>query len=82
MTEKKIIETAKELIGKFIYDQIKDQGYTIEGIAEKANISKVTVYDIIGYRTNYTIDSFIAIIGALDLRIEIMNKLIEPEQYN
>lgn len=81
MTHPEVVITAKKLIGQYIKDMQIDSGYNVEELSRRAGLSKRTVYDIFA-GGGYTIDSFIRLLAALDLRIELMPKLIEPEQSN
>lgn len=81
MTHPEIVTKAREVFGRYIRDVQEASPYNVEELARRAGISKRTLYDIFQGK-GYTIDSFIRVLAALDLRLEIMPKMIEPEQSN
>lgn len=81
MTHPDIITKARLIIGRFLRDTQQQRGHTVEYLADRAGISRRTLYKVFNGE-GYTVDTFFAVLSALDLRIEIMPKLIEPEQSN
>jgi predicted transcriptional regulator len=81
MTHPEIVQTAKSLIGKYLKDCIQDSPYTKHQTASRAGITYADLDNILS-GGDYSMDTFIRVLAALDLRIELMPKLIEPEQSN
>lgn len=74
MTNQKVIDTAKSVIGKYLEQVRKDKKMTQLDAAEKAGMSNSIINAIEKGRGAYTVNSFIAYCGALDIHLELSEK--------
>lgn len=74
MTNQKVIDTAKNVIGKYLEQVRKDKKLTLLEAAGKAGMSNSTANAIEKGRGAYTVNSFIAYCGALDIHLELSEK--------
>ena len=66
-----IARIARIKIGESVVIMRKERGYTQEHLASMAQISKVRLIDVEKGRTDYQIDTLMAILGALQCHLDI-----------
>lgn len=65
-----IARIAREKIGEAIVIRRKELGYSQLKLAKEANISEVRVIDVEQGRTDYRIDTLLAIMGVLRMHVD------------
>ncbi len=65
---------AKRIIGEFLKEIIADEHIVVRELGRKSGVSTHIIYSILNGSANYTIDSLISILDAMNFRIEIIKK--------
>ncbi len=65
--KQQVKDTAREVLGQFLQERMKDLKMTIYQVKTKAGLHHNQVEAILEGSKNYTIDSLLAVIHALDL---------------
>ena len=66
-----IAKVAREKIGQAIAIRRKELGYSQLKLSKEANISEVRVIDVEQGRTDYRIDTLLAIMGVLRMHVDL-----------
>ncbi len=74
MINKDYTELAKRIIGEFLKEIIADDKLVVRELERKSGVSSHIIYSILNGSANYTIDSLIALFGAMEIRLELMKK--------
>lgn len=80
MMQQEIVNTARQLIGKYLKSVRKDKGLTVYAVSKISGLQRAQIQAIEKGDSSYTIDSFIRIIQALDVYFFMKNKDGDDDQ--
>lgn len=80
MIHKEILQKARQQVGLYIADIMRQRGINKMQLAEKAGVKRDAIYSILKGDKAYTIDTFLMVVQALDCYFFLADK--EGEHLN